>query len=88
MYNAGEGIAALVAGVLAESIALVGFGVDSVIEVISSFAALWRLGRDTEPLERVRADRIARQIIGGCFIALVAYIAGDAVSASSPARLL
>ena len=42
-YNVGEGAAAIIAGALAGSIALVDFGIDSLIEVTSSVAALWRL---------------------------------------------
>ena len=45
-YNSAEGVAAIVAGLLAGSVALVGFGFDSVIEVASSLAALFRLHRD------------------------------------------
>ena len=92
LYNAGEGIAALVAGVLAGSTALVGFGIDSVIEVISSVAALWRLQRDADPVERARAERVTHRIIGGCFVALAAYIAFEATHGllmhQAPARTL
>jgi divalent metal cation (Fe/Co/Zn/Cd) transporter len=42
-WNSLEGIAALAAGIVAGSIALVGFGVDSVIEVSSGAIILWRL---------------------------------------------
>ena len=78
LYNAGEGIAALVTGMLAGSIALVGFGVDSVIEVISSAASLWRLRHDADPIHRARSERIALRIIGACFVALAVYILIDA----------
>jgi divalent metal cation (Fe/Co/Zn/Cd) transporter len=47
-YNAAEGIAALAAGTVAGSIALVGFGIDSVIEVASSVTALWRVRSDAD----------------------------------------
>src|SRR5260221_4337654 len=43
IYNAGEGLAAIITGLLAGSVALIGFGVDSIIEVVSSLAALCRL---------------------------------------------
>jgi divalent metal cation (Fe/Co/Zn/Cd) transporter len=79
LYNALEGIAAVVAGALAGSISLIGFGVDSVIEVASGGAALWRLHADVDPEKRERVETIAHRIIGGSFLALAAYIAYDAV---------
>jgi divalent metal cation (Fe/Co/Zn/Cd) transporter len=51
-YNSLEGIVALMAGFLAGSIALVGFGLDSVIEVTSGVALLWRLRSDAEQNQR------------------------------------
>jgi divalent metal cation (Fe/Co/Zn/Cd) transporter len=69
-WNAIEGIAAVVAGAFAGSVALVGFGLDSMIEIISGAALLWRLSRD----DRENAERIALRIVGLCFIALAAYI--------------
>jgi divalent metal cation (Fe/Co/Zn/Cd) transporter len=77
-YNTGEGIASIVAGILAGSIALVGFGIDSVIEVISSAASLWRLHSDADPARRARSERTALQVVGWCFLALAAYIALEA----------
>jgi hypothetical protein len=69
-YNALEAVIAVVAGVLAGSIALVGFGLDSVVEVIASVAAQWRLRADLDELRRVRTEWIARRIIGWSFLAL------------------
>jgi divalent metal cation (Fe/Co/Zn/Cd) transporter len=74
-YNTAEGLAAIVAGLLAGSVALVGFGIDSAIEVISSGAALWRLRADVDPARRENAERVSRRVIGGCFVALALYIA-------------
>src|SRR5260221_1468807 len=51
IYNAGEGLAAIITGLLAGSVALIGFVVDSIIEVVSSVAALLRW------CARVDADR-------------------------------
>jgi divalent metal cation (Fe/Co/Zn/Cd) transporter len=79
LYNAVEGILAVVAGALAGSISLVGFGVDSVIEVASGGAALWRLHADVEPERRARVETTAHRLIGASFLALAAYIAYDAV---------
>ena len=52
------------AGVVAGSVALIGFGVDSAIEVPSALAARWRLGRDFDDATRERAELIAHRIIG------------------------
>jgi len=71
-WNSIEGAAALVSGMFAGSTALVGFGLDSMIEVISGAALLWRLRRDN-------AERIALRIVGVCFVALAAYIAYGAL---------
>lgn len=77
-YNAAEGVAAIVSGIMAGSIALVGFGIDSVIEVLSSVASLWRLHRDPNPVHRARAERLTLRIVGSCFLALAVYVAVDA----------
>jgi cation diffusion facilitator family transporter len=77
-YNTLEGVAALVTGVMAGSIALVGFGVDSVIEVVSSVAALWRLRVDVHEHHRAHAERVALRIIGICFLMLALFIVLDA----------
>jgi len=56
-WNSLECVAALIAGFLAGSIALVGFGFDSAIEVASSLAALWRLRWDADEARREAAER-------------------------------
>lgn len=77
-YNCFEGIASVVAGAIAGSISLVGFGIDSVIEVASSVAALWRLRADADPARRERVERVTVRAIGGLFLALALYILVDA----------
>lgn len=76
-YNVLEAIASIIAGILAGSVALVGFGLDSVIEVTASGAAQWRLRADWHDEHRERAERISRRIIGATFVALAAYITYD-----------
>ena len=71
-------IVALIAGFMAGSIALVGFGFDSAIEVTSSFAALWRLRWDADEAARERAERRTLRIIGACFAVLAAYVVYEA----------
>ena len=80
-YNSLEGIVALVAGLLAGSVALVGFGADSLIELAASGTALWRLRADADPHRRERAERAGLRVIGALFIALALYVAWDAASA-------
>jgi divalent metal cation (Fe/Co/Zn/Cd) transporter len=77
-YNSLEGLIAIGAGAMAGSIALVGFGFDSLIEVTASVAALWRLGADVDPAERERAERLTLRIVGVLFIALGVYVGVDA----------
>jgi divalent metal cation (Fe/Co/Zn/Cd) transporter len=78
VYNVFEGLASLLFGTLAGSIALVGFGIDSLIEVTSSATALWRLRADFDPVRRARVERASLRIIGVCFLALAMYILADA----------
>lgn len=80
-YNSIEAIVALVAALLAGSVALLGFGLDSVIEVSASAAAIWRLHHDADPVRRERAERAALRLIGLSFLALAAYVAWDAARA-------
>ncbi|HYI97123.1 MAG TPA: cation transporter [Bryobacteraceae bacterium] len=80
-YNSLEGILAIIAGVLAGSIALVGFGADSVIEVTSGLGLIWRLHSDADILTRERAERISLRIVGASFVALAVYVTWDAVTA-------
>lgn len=81
LYNTAEGVISIAAGLMAGSVALVGFGMDSVIEVVASVAALWRLGHDANVARREHSERIALKVIGTSFIALAAYVLVDAVHA-------
>jgi divalent metal cation (Fe/Co/Zn/Cd) transporter len=78
LYNSLEGIVSIGAGLMAGSVALVGFGMDSVIEVVTSLAALWRLRGDADVAQREHSERIALRVIGTCFLALACYIVADA----------
>lgn len=80
-YNSLEAVISLVAGALAGSVALVGFGVDSIIEVTASGAAHWRLRADWDPARRERVERVTLRVIGATFLALAAYVAYDSVTA-------
>jgi divalent metal cation (Fe/Co/Zn/Cd) transporter len=74
-WNALEGLVAVVAGAIASSISLVGFGIDSFIEVTSGSVLLWRMSVDAEVHRRELNERRALRIVGGCFLLLAAYIA-------------
>lgn len=76
-WNSVECLIALLAGVFAGSIALVGFGLDSAIEVTSSLAAIWRLHRDDEQGRRIAEERSLR-VIGICFLLLAVYVLYEA----------
>src|SRR5438128_35643 len=80
-WNSAECLISIGAGLAAGSIALIGFGFDSAIEVASSLAALWRLARDNDEAARERAERRALRVIGVCFTALAIYVAVDAIKA-------
>lgn len=79
-WNSLEGIVAVVAGMIAGSISLVGFGVDSFIEVTSGAALLWRMSIDAEKHKRERIEHRTLRIVGACFLALAAYVAYEAVA--------
>lgn len=81
LYNCAEGVISIAAGIVAGSVALVGFGLDSVIEVVASIAALWRLRGDADVARREHSERIAVKVIGASFIALAIYVLVDAMHA-------
>lgn len=78
-WNSLEAIVAVGAGLVAGSIALVGFGADSLIEVTSGAAILWRMTADRDEARRERIEAITLRIVGGCFIALALYVSYEAV---------
>jgi divalent metal cation (Fe/Co/Zn/Cd) transporter len=74
-WNSLEGLVAVVAGAIAGSISLVGFGIDSLMEVTSGSVLLWRMSVDADVLRRERNERRALRVVGICFLFLAAYIA-------------
>ncbi|MGW1293371.1 cation transporter [Streptomyces sp. NPDC002533] len=79
-YNVIEAVVALTAGTLASSSALIGFGLDSVIEVSSAAAVAWQFSAREHAVREAR-ERTALRIIAVSFLALAAYVAVDAVRA-------
>ena len=78
-WNAFEAAVALVSGFLAGSIALIGFGFDSLIETASAVVLLWRLSLDHAAGRREQLERTARRLVGICFLLLAAYIAIESI---------
>jgi divalent metal cation (Fe/Co/Zn/Cd) transporter len=79
-WNTLEGLVALIAGARAGSISLVGFGIDSFIEVTSGATLLWRMSVDAERETRERNEKLSLRIVGIGFLALSAFIAYESVS--------
>src|SRR5438128_5382784 len=80
VWNTVEGVVAVFAGLVAGSISLVGFGIDSFIEVTSGSALLWRMAVDADVQRRERNEKRALRIVGLCFVGLAAYIAYESLS--------
>jgi len=79
-WNSAEAIIAVTAGVVAGSIALVGFGFDSGIEVTSGLAAVWLLARYHDEGRREATEKVALRVIGVCFLLLAAFVLYDAIT--------
>lgn len=80
-YNVLEAVIALGSGVAADSIALVGFGLDSGIEVAAAAVLLWRLWLEARGVERERIERAEHRVhrfVGLTFLALSLYVSGQA----------
>ena len=81
LWNSAEGIVSVGMGVVAGSIALVGFGVDSFIETSSGLILLWRLQTDRDAADAERAEATALKLVGVSFVLLATYLLVDSVSA-------
>jgi cation diffusion facilitator family transporter len=82
-WNMIEGVVAIGAGIIAGSVALIGFGVDSSVEVISALGLLWRLrkaGPKATVQEESAAERRALYVVAATFFLLAAYITVEAVN--------
>lgn len=75
-YNIIEGVVALLAGWLAGSIALVGFGLDSAVESLSGGVMIWRFRHRQEltPAQEARLEKRATRLVGYTFFILAAYV--------------
>lgn len=77
-WNALECLVAVIAGWMAGSVALVGFGVDSAIESVSGSVLLWRLRAERHGKHAEALERKALRLVGVSFFVLAAYVAFDA----------
>ncbi|GAA3511644.1 divalent metal cation (Fe/Co/Zn/Cd) transporter [Streptosporangium album] len=76
-YNAIEAVVAITAGTMATSTALIGFGLDSIVEVASAAAVAWQFSAT----DHEKRERAALRVIAISFFALAAYVTFDAVRA-------
>jgi divalent metal cation (Fe/Co/Zn/Cd) transporter len=81
-YNVIEAIVAIAAGTVASSTALIGFGLDSIVEVLSAAAIAWQF---TAP-DPEKRERVALRVIAVSFFGLAAYVSVDAVLALTGIR--
>jgi len=75
-YNTAEAVLAIVFGKMANSIALIGFGLDSIVESLSGFVLIWRLhkhGKISEE-EEEKAERKAMKFVAATFFILGGYV--------------
>ena len=81
-YNIVEFILSIIAGVLAGSAALIGFGLDSLVESLSAGVMIWRFtsrGKLSEADEEAREQR-AERLVGYTFLILAGYVAYESIS--------
>ena len=79
-WNSVEGLIGIGSGLAAGSVALVGFGVDSYVEVLSGAVVLWRLSKERHGSELSEAaEHRALRIIAGTFFALAVGVAAESV---------
>lgn len=74
-WNVIEAVVALVAGHAASSAALIGFGLDSIVEVLSAAAVAWQFAAS----DHEKRQKVALRVIAVSFFALAAYVSVDAI---------
>ena len=79
-WNTLEGLIAIVAGAIAGSISLMGFGLDSFVEVTSGSVLLWRMSVDADVRHRRRNEQRALSLVGACFLLLAVFIAYESIA--------
>lgn len=81
IYNVAEGVISIIAGAIAGSTALIGFGLDSAVESVSSVVMIWRFGsrRELSEKEKRQREERAERFVGYTFFLLGGYILYEAV---------
>jgi divalent metal cation (Fe/Co/Zn/Cd) transporter len=79
VWGACEALIAIAAAYKGHSASLAGFGLDSVIEVVSASALIWRMSQEMDHHRRHRAEHMSLRIAGVCLFALAAYVFGASV---------
>jgi divalent metal cation (Fe/Co/Zn/Cd) transporter len=79
-WNVVEGIVALSAGIIAGSISLIAFGLDSGVEVSTSMVLAWRLAQERRGGCMASYDRRATRWIAACFALLAVYVSYEAIA--------
>jgi divalent metal cation (Fe/Co/Zn/Cd) transporter len=79
-WNTLERLVAVISGAMAGSVSLVGFGIDSFIEVTSGSTLLWRMSVDADEEKREWNEKLSLRIVGVCFVALAVYVAYESAS--------
>ncbi len=78
-WNGAEGVIAITAGLAAGSVSLIGFGLDSGIEVSAALILAWRLAQERRTGCKQEADRLAQRLIAVSFAALALYVGVESV---------
>ena len=78
-WNGAEGVIAITAGLAAGSVSLIGFGLDSGIEVSAALILAWRLAQERRTGCKQEADRLAQRLIAVSFAALAVYVGVESV---------
>lgn len=76
-YNILEAVLSIFAGIVAGSVALIGFGLDSIAESLSGVVLIWRLKKQstiTSKLEESEVEAKAQKLVGASFVILASYI--------------
>jgi len=74
-----ESAVALLSSERSGSVSLAGFGLDSLIEVVSGIALMWRMSQEMDPHRRHHAEQISLRIAGWCLLALAAFVTSEAI---------
>jgi divalent metal cation (Fe/Co/Zn/Cd) transporter len=77
-WNVGEAVFTIALGVAAGSLALVGFGTDSVIEVFASGVVVWHV-RPGHRMDHPERTRVALRLVAGAFLCLAVVLAGASI---------